>query len=93
MQNGICCVGLGKCCYLQLPGFTGIRSDDWGEGVFDQDRVAGKVAKEDARSRITPGHIELGVRNDLDLARYFQGQTFFNGGTTPTYTLSSWTMS
>ena len=35
------------------------------------------------RKRLTPRHIELGIRSDPELARYFKDKTFFNGGMVP----------
>ena len=35
------------------------------------------------RKRLTPRHIELGIRSDPELARYFKDKTFFNGGMFP----------
>ncbi len=45
--------------------------------------IAGHVAVRSSFHRITPRCIELGVRNDPDLARFFQNQTFRAAGTAP----------
>ena len=41
------------------------------------------VCKDHKRKRIIPRHIELGIRNDVDMSRLYLNQTFFNGGMTP----------
>ena len=45
--------------------------------------LASVVCKDHKKKRIVPRHIELGLRNDVDMSRLYQNKTFFNAGMTP----------
>ena len=45
--------------------------------------LAGNAAKDGRKSRITPRHIQLAIRNDEELARMMQNTTIAAGGVLP----------
>ena len=45
--------------------------------------IAGEMCKESRKQRLIPRHIELAIRNDEDLARFYQNKTIAGGGMTP----------
>ena len=45
--------------------------------------LASVVCKDHKKKRIVPRHIELAVRNDIDMSRLYQNKTFFGAGMTP----------
>ena len=50
-------------------------------GQVCNDMRASSVARR--HMRLIPRHVELAVRDDTDLARFFHNKTFFGAGTTP----------
>ena len=49
--------------------------------------LAGKVALAEGRTRITPRHIQLGMRNDAEFIRLLGGVTIGSGGVMPNLNL------
>lgn len=45
--------------------------------------LAGNAARDNKKSRITPRHIQLAVRNDEELNKFLSGVTFASGGVLP----------
>ncbi|VWU49275.1 histone H2A, putative [Hepatocystis sp. ex Piliocolobus tephrosceles] len=45
--------------------------------------LAGNAARDNKKSRITPRHIQLAVRNDEELNKFLAGVTFAAGGVLP----------
>ena len=45
--------------------------------------LAGNAAKDNKRSRVTPRHIQLAVRNDEELNKFLGGVTVAQGGVLP----------
>ena len=45
--------------------------------------AVGTTALDHKKKRITPRHIELGIRSDIELGKYYQDKTFANAGMTP----------
>uniref|UniRef100_A0A182WDV4 Histone H2A n=1 Tax=Anopheles minimus TaxID=112268 RepID=A0A182WDV4_9DIPT len=45
--------------------------------------LAGNAARDNHKSRITPRHIQLAVRNDEELSKLLQGTTISQGGVMP----------
>ncbi|CAC9696255.1 histone H2A [Plasmodium reichenowi] len=45
--------------------------------------LAGNAARDNKKSRITPRHIQLAVRNDEELNKFLAGVTFASGGVLP----------
>uniref|UniRef100_A0A182K6X2 Histone H2A n=1 Tax=Anopheles christyi TaxID=43041 RepID=A0A182K6X2_9DIPT len=45
--------------------------------------LAGNAARDNQKSRMTPRHIQLAVRNDEELSKLLQGTTISQGGVMP----------
>ena len=45
--------------------------------------LAGNAAKDNKRSRVTPRHIQLAIRNDEELNKFLSGVTVAQGGVLP----------
>ncbi len=45
--------------------------------------LAGNAAKDNKRTRIVPRHIQLAIRNDEELNKFFGGVTIASGGVMP----------
>ncbi|XP_053668705.1 histone H2A, sperm-like [Anopheles marshallii] len=45
--------------------------------------LAGNAARDNHKSRLTPRHIQLAVRNDEELSKLLQGTTISQGGVMP----------
>ncbi|XP_052889040.1 histone H2A, sperm-like [Anopheles moucheti] len=45
--------------------------------------LAGNAARDNKKSRLTPRHIQLAVRNDEELSKLLQGTTISQGGVMP----------
>ena len=45
--------------------------------------LAGNAARDNKKSRITPRHLTLAVRNDEELNKFLGGVTIANGGVLP----------
>lgn len=45
--------------------------------------LAGNAARDNKKSRIIPRHLQLAIRNDEELNKYFGGVTIANGGVLP----------
>ncbi len=45
--------------------------------------LAGNAAKDNKRTRVTPRHIQLAIRNDEELNRFLSGVTVAQGGVLP----------
>lgn len=45
--------------------------------------MAGNAARDNKKTRITPRHVLLAVRNDVELGKLLHGVTFSQGGVLP----------